>query len=59
MRYIVRTKEGENNRRLKEIVFALLTNLSMANKLKEDEMGVKYGKCGSAEECMQGFCDDT
>ena len=27
----------------------------MADKFKEDEMGWKYGKCGSAEECMQGF----
>jgi hypothetical protein len=31
----------------------------MADKFKEDEMGGKYGKCGSAEKRKQGFCEDT
>jgi len=31
----------------------------MADKFQENEMGGKCYKCGSAEECMQGFCKDT
>jgi hypothetical protein len=31
----------------------------MADKFKENEMGGKYGKCGSAEEWMQSFCEET